>query len=227
MEKEINILDMLNVVLYRKWIVIICIILSAILAFSASVFLIDPTYTSVGTLYVRNVEEQRGSNVDIATITASQIMVNTCIEIMKSETFADIVAREVNLGYTAKEIKLMTQMAALNETEILQIAVNNNDPEHAALILNSILNNADGAIKEIMQAGSATVLDAAKVPVAPTSPNVIKNTIIGAMLGAVLSVLIIMAIHMFDTTVRDEEDIAERYDFPVLGVIPTIKSERN
>ena len=225
MEKEINIIEMINVIFHRKWIVLTSLVLAAVLTFLYSSFLIEPMYTSTGTLYVRNVQEKRGSNVDIAEITASQILVNTYIEILKSDTFTNIVANDVNLGYTSNEIKSMMSLAALNETEILQISVRNTDPYHAALILDSILNNSDMEIQRIVQAGSATVLDPAKVPLHPSSPNVMKNTVLGAFLGAVMSILIIIAIHLLDVTVRDENDLTERYGFPVLGVIPTIKPE--
>ena len=182
-------------------------------------------YTSTGSLYVRNAEEVIDDRVDNNEVITSRNLVNTYIEILRSDTFTTKIANDINLGYTAGQIKSMITMNALNQTEILQIRVENRNPEHAAIIVNSILNNADEEIIRIVKAGSVEVIDNGRIPVVPTSPNIAVNTISGAILGAVISMLIIIVIHIMDISVHGEEDIVDRYEIPVLGVIPTIKNE--
>ncbi|MBQ6998200.1 MAG: hypothetical protein IJN62_00225 [Clostridia bacterium] len=227
MEREINISEVIDLVLRRLWIIVTCVTVTTIISFCYSSYLVEPVYTSTGTLYVRNVEEVKDDRVDVSEINASQRLVNTYIEILRSDTFTKIIANDVNLGYTSRQIKGMLSMKSLNGTEILQIDVNSTNPDHAAVIVNSILKNADEEIIRIVKAGSVEIIDNGDIPTEPTSPNIALNTVSGAVIGGIISVLIIILIHIMDVSVRGEEDMADRYEIPVLGVIPTIKNEGN
>lgn len=227
LEREINISEVIDLVLRRLWIIVACITVTTVISFCYSTYFIAPTYTSTGSLYVRNVQEKIDDTVDVGEINASKSLVSTYIEILRSETFTKKIADDVGLGYSAGQIKGMLAMNALNSTEILQIKVSNTNPSHAAIIVNSVLKNADEEILRIVEAGSVKIIDTGKIPTSPTSPNVALNTMSGAIMGAILSILIIIAIHLMDVSVRGEEDVVEKYEIPVLGVIPTIKNEGN
>ncbi len=227
LEREINISEVIDLVLRRLWIIVACVTITTIISFCYSSYLVEPIYTSTGTLYVRNVEEVKDDRVDVSEINASQRLVNTYIEILRSDTFTKIIADDVNLGYTSRQIKAMLSMNSLNGTEILKIDVNSTNPDHSAVIVNSILKNADEEIIRIVKAGSVEIIDNGDIPTEPTSPNVALNTVAGAVIGGIISVLIIILIHLMDVSVRGEEDMADRYEIPVLGVIPTIKNEGN
>ncbi len=60
----------------------------------------------------------------------------------------------------------------------------------------------------------------ASLPVAPSSPKVARNLIIGAVLGLVLGILVAFAYDYFDTSVKTLEDAERHLGLPVLGVIP-------
>ena len=65
------------------------------------------------------------------------------------------------------------------------------------------------------------ILDHANLPVSPSSPNIPLNTLIGILLGAILSVLMIFVTEMMDTRIKSADDLGDRYTLPVLGVIPS------
>lgn len=56
-----------------------------------------------------------------------------------------------------------------------------------------------------------------------TSPRVTTNTAIGALLGAVVTYLAYFVAHLMYSRVYTEEDLKERFDFPVLAQIPRIE----
>lgn len=227
MEKEIKISDVVGLILSKKWIILSCVLLCAIGTYVYSAFFVDPVYTSTGKLYVSNVQDKRNNNVELSEMTTSARLVNTYVEILKSEYFTNKIAEEVNLGYSGQEIKKMLSMASINNTEILQININCEDPNHAAAILNTILYSADEELIRVVKAGSVSIIDNGKVPIEPSAPNVMSNTVLGAILGAFLSAVIIIAILLLDVTVRSEDELSDKYGYPILGVIPPIKAERN
>ena len=55
------------------------------------------------------------------------------------------------------------------------------------------------------------------------SPNVGKNTLLGAVVGAVLTYVAVLIVSVLDTRVKREKDLKARFaQFPVLGQIPHI-----
>ena len=59
----------------------------------------------------------------------------------------------------------------------------------------------------------------------PVSPNVIKNTVLGAMAGFVLSMAIIVLANLFNDTIATPEDVEKKIGLNVLGTLPVEESE--
>ena len=60
------------------------------------------------------------------------------------------------------------------------------------------------------------------ISTAPVSPNVRLNTILGALIGMVMSVSYIFLKELFDVRVKNVEDLVTRFKYPVLGTVPEI-----
>jgi polysaccharide chain length determinant protein (PEP-CTERM system associated) len=70
------------------------------------------------------------------------------------------------------------------------------------------------------------VLDPARVPERPYSPNVMRIDLVGAALGLMLGVCLVGFLEYRDTTFKTEEDVFELLKLPVLALIPMMASER-
>ena len=56
----------------------------------------------------------------------------------------------------------------------------------------------------------------------PVSPNVRNSIILGALIGFVLSISVILLKELFDVRVKSSDDLIARFSYPVLGTIPEI-----
>lgn len=128
----------------------------------------------------------------------------------------------MDLPYSNQTLRGMISANALNSTEILEVKVTSKDPEEAAEIANTLAKLAPPEIIRVVQAGGVELIDEAVVNVNPVAPNIQLNTVIGALLGAVLACLGILILAMLDTRIKSEEDLQRQYELPVLGVIPDI-----
>jgi capsular polysaccharide biosynthesis protein len=90
------------------------------------------------------------------------------------------------------------------------------------MIVNTIIDVAPEQIVRVVKAGGVEIIDSAKLPLDPSSPNIKMNTLIGVFHRFFLSFVIIILIVKFDTKVRDEEDLTKSFTIPVLGSIPTL-----
>jgi len=221
-EQSVNLSEVLNIFAKRWWIILLSGLLVGLLTFAYSAYLIDPTYTSSGTLYVVNNRENQVHTYTASEYTLSVQLVNTYSEILKSDTFCQTISKRLNSRVSASQVKAMLAMNGVGETEILRVSAVSKSPELAREVVQEVLNNAPEEIMRVVKAGSVEIIDNAGMPVEPTSPNVRRNTVVGCLAGLILAALIIYILEMFDTTVKDEDELSEKYQIPVLGIIPDL-----
>ena len=91
----------------------------------------------------------------------------------------------------------------------------------SADIANEITNVFEEKIYDIMQIENVTTLTNAKVPQKKSGPSTTKNTMIGAMVGLVICVAIVLIQMFTDTKVKTEEEVKKIFtDYPIIGSIP-------
>jgi polysaccharide chain length determinant protein (PEP-CTERM system associated) len=71
------------------------------------------------------------------------------------------------------------------------------------------------------------VLDAARVPNRPVSPNRLLVNGVGLGIGVALGVLLVALTMLRDTTFRTETDIAQTLALPVLAMVPYVESDED
>lgn len=98
----------------------------------------------------------------------------------------------------------------------MKITVKSDNPEWARQVCEQITVVSPDVILESVEAGSVKVISSAAVNPTPVSPNVGRNTMLGGVLGLVISVGIIL----LDNKIHTEDDIAKYLDLAVVGVIP-------
>ena len=111
----------------------------------------------------------------------------------------------------------------MKDTQIISVKVVDTIPERAQDIANETANIFKQSIGDIMNVDNVQILDGATLPEEPSSPKVMKNTAIGAILGFILAVAIAMIKELSDTRIKTSEDVTTEFDIPVLGLIPDRK----
>lgn len=225
---EIDLVRLGSAVLKRIWIVIISAILCGALALVGTVFLISPKYQSSALLYVNNTNtmSQAGmlAGVSYADITASKTLVDSYLVILHSRgTLLDVI-EYAQVDRTYGQVRSMISSSAVNETEIFQVVVTSTDPYEAEAIANAIAEVLPKRIASIIEGSSAKVVDYAVVPSAASSPSKSKNTILGALIGVLLSVGVIVLVELFDITLKEEEDIKRCSRYPILASVADMES---
>lgn len=76
-----------------------------------------------------------------------------------------------------------------------------------------------------VRSGSITKLDAATLPAAPVTPNLVKNMLVALILGIGLAVVIAVLIESFDDRLRSSEDVERKLGTPLLGFTPYVADD--
>ena len=220
---ELDLKKTLSVLFSKIWLIITVTVLSGALFFTWSRYFIVPRYTSQALLYVSNMSERKSSILTTSDVSVSKELVETCVVILNSRTVLDKVAEEAGLGYTGPQLRGMISADSVSGTEVFRISVTHTNPLEAQIIADAIIKVAPSEIKRVMNAGAVTVVDYATLPISPSSPNIPRNTILGAFLGAFLVIGIIIVRQMFDNRVKSEFVLVENFDLPIIGMIPSFK----
>lgn len=214
---------LLQAIWQKVWLVVLTSVLGAELAFAGTYFLITPEYEAAAKFYVNNSSISVGSasvSLSSGDLTTSRNLVDSYIVILNTRESLNDVIDYAGVDRTYAEVKKMLSAEAVNETEIFQVTVTSTDPQEAEAIANAIAYILPKRISSIIEGTSAKVVEAAVVPSAPSSPSYTTNTLIGFLLGFVLTVAIIALREIFDITIRTEEDVTQICKHPVLAAIP-------
>lgn len=224
---EIDVMKLLFLYLSKWWLILLCAVVGAGIMFLYTKNFITPLYQAKVTIYVNNaVSGQQIESVSGSNLSASQQLVNTYVNILRSDTVLEKVVDSTGLDLTAEEIREIMSASQVDGTELFDIYISDPDPEMAAFIANKMAEVAPGEIEEFVEGSSTKIVDYAKVPEEPYTPSYKKNLALGAIVGILLIVVILTVRDLLDVRIKSEEDLAEISDLPVLGRIPAFSSSR-
>ena len=223
LKEEINLVKILEIILKLWWFVLVFAIIAGLVAFSISSFLMTPKYTSTARVYVDGgAQKATGSGTTYSELTTNTRLVSTYIEVLCGDTYLNSIAKKSDYNISGTQIKGNITMNSANQTEILEIKYADTSPEKSQEILQLILDNAQREINRIISGCQVNVVDNASLPTSSSSPNIKQNTFIGIFIGVVLGIAIIFVRELLDTRIKDEDDLKNKYNIPVLGVIPNL-----
>ncbi len=221
---KIDIKQILKMIIDNIIIVIACVVIFGLGFFLYKEFVTVPLYSSSVSLYLNNVDDdmKSGDKVLGTDISASQMLIPSCVEIVKSNRMLNEVAKKDGLDYTAKQIGGMVSAAHIENTEIFTIRVVCANSKDAAIIADTFAKVAPGIITKIIGATSVNVIDFALERKTPINANTTKNIIFGMIIGFIVACAYIILRELFDSRIKNEVDLEKLFDYPILGVIPKI-----
>lgn len=222
---EIDLLDLIKLLWSKIWIIIISMVLCATIAFSASIFMIPPKYTATAMMYVNNSSLSVGSSTitfSSSQLSAAKSLLDVYVIILESRTTLEAAIEKADLNYTYGQLKSMVSSGSVNNTEIFNISATCTNPADAELIVDTLVEILPERISDIVDGSSVRVVDHAILPTGSSSPSYTRYAFMGAIVGAVISAAVIIIRDLMDTTVRDEEYLRNRYNIPILAVVPDV-----
>lgn len=202
----------------KKYIVLIMVVpvVFAIIGAIVSIYLIDPVYESSTTLIV-NQNNNSTEAINKGDVDLSKSLIYTYAEMAKSNTVLDNTKNRLNIDSIGADT---ISVSPVRDTQILKIAVRNNDPILATDIANTLVEEFTLEIARITKSENVAVVDFAKVPKNPIKPNKLMNTVIAGMLGGMLILFVVFLKEYLDNTIKTERDIEKYLGISIIGTIP-------
>lgn len=221
---EIDLGELLFDLWLNKLEIIIAMAFGAVAAFFLSTCVMQPEYTSHTSLYVLAKQETNANTITTADLSVGTQLTNDYVVLMTSRPVLEQTIAELGLDITTDELAGMIKVTNDTNTRILKIAVTNKDPEMARKIADTLRTAVSEQIISVMNIDAVNTVEDASLPVEPSSPNVKRNTLIGLLIGLVLSAGLIVLRSIMDDTVKNSDDVEKYLGVPVMGLIPDSES---
>ena len=219
---EIDVFQLFRTLWKRKLVILLVAIITSSVAFAYSTFVIKPEFTSTTRIYVVNRNQGEKSGLTNQDLQAGSYLVKDYREIILSQDVLEKVVSDLKLDLTPKGLANKIKVTVPVDTRIVSISVNDRVPEEASRIANSLREVAAQKIISITRVSDVTTLEEARPAISPSSPNIRRNTVIGAGLGAGLVIVVVLLIELFDDRVKRPEDIEDVMEISLLGIIPNL-----
>lgn len=242
MEETINIKDLIRLILSKIWLIIIITILGGAAAFGISKTLLPLEYSSHITMYVQSYYGNSEDMESQSNISNSKQLVNTYMEVLKDDAVMNAVGDMLleqyersalekcfsfsNNKISTSSLRSTLAISSVTDTSAVNVVSTTKNADIAAAICNNLTKIAPEYVNEAVGVGSINTIDKAKVYPTPVSPNVVKNTLLGAIAGMILTILIVFLVDFFDNTIKASDYINEKYQKAILGEIEQFGSDK-
>lgn len=183
-----------------------------------------PTYRATSQVFV---QARTGNGVaDLnsgASFASQQIM--SYAELATTPYVLDEVIDDLGLEITPARLARDIQVSVEEGSFLLRISASADDPRLAARIADATAANLQEAVASLSPASTADsvelrIVAEAVVPAAPSSPNIVRNALLGVVLALLAGIATALVRSLLNTRVRTIADLQGSTDRIVLGAIP-------
>ena len=219
---EIDVFQLLKILWKRKFLITLVAIVTGVVAFAYSSFIVKPEYTSTTRIYVVNRNQGDKPGLTNQDLQAGSYLVKDYREIILSQDVLEKVTTDLKLDLPSKGLASKIKVTVPADTRIVSISVTDRAPEEASRIANSLREVAAQKIISVTRVSDVTTLEEARPATSPSSPNIRRNTMIGFLAGAVVMIVTVLLIELLDTRVKRPEDVEDVMQIALLGVVPNL-----
>jgi capsular exopolysaccharide synthesis family protein len=130
---------------------------------------------------------------------------------------------ETESRYSREVDRLKHDALALNEKEVDYKRLLREASNAAELYTLLLKRHNESGLQQDNRANNIRILDKARVPSAPVSPNLKNVIVLGIALSLFLGIGLAFVLDLLDRTVKTQEDIEQVMGSPVLGFVPTVQ----
>lgn len=215
-EVEIDLSQLLKLLKKNIRLIIILALVGIIIAASATTFLISKKYQSQGSVLLK--ADVVNGSLDSTQVNTNKMMVNNYVKLLQGNNIQDQVAK--NLNITSAEVRSSLSITNTTDTQIIEISSTTVDPGLSKRIVDETISVFTTLIQEKLDVTNVTIVDQPEVNPNPVSPSMVKNVIIGAVVGIVISLGYLLLTYLLDTKIKNGEQVEQYLGVPLLGIVP-------
>ena len=216
-EIEIDLLEIIRVLFAKIWMIILATVIGLAIAAGVTVLMIKPLYTSTATMYVLT---KTTSITSLADVQMGTQLTQDYMVVITSRPVLEEVIENLGLNMSYGELKGSISVNNPANTRFLEITVSNHDAYLAKKIVDELANVSAKSMAEVMDTQAPNIMDYGQIPAGPSSPSLLKNSVIGALIGFIIACGLIVVTYLMNDSIKTSEDIEKYLGINTLGLIP-------
>lgn len=223
-EIEIDLAEVFRRMLARLPMMLAAGLLTALIAFFVSRFVMAPAYESTTKIYV--LSRQENSSVTYSDLQMGTQLTQDYAELIQGRYVLEQVAEILSLDMSYEALRGMVSVSVPDDTRIISISVSDSDPVRAMEIANCIRETATVYITDVMDIEAVNVVETAFLPTRKSGPNVKLITLLGGLLGIFAIAAVAVTEYLMDDTIKTAEDVERYLELSTLAMIPLSENEK-
>lgn len=214
--------DLLEIIRKRLWVILTVTILLVVAAVGISL-LLTPKYEASARILVGQKQGTSDSYSLGSDVQGLQQLTQTLTALASGRPIVEAVIKQQKLSMNPETFKERLDVQQVPDTQIVQIAYEDSNPERARRVANAVGEVFSKRISEVSPEASgvtATVWEPAVLPEEPTSPNIPLNILLALALGLALGVVLALLLDYLDDSWRSSEEVEQVTGVPTFGMIP-------
>ena len=181
----------LELLWFRKWLILSVTVIGAVLGFLVASCLVTPQYTAENELYFSAYTGNHKSVTDLQLENSRGLAESYSVymgEAFMLERAEEHQPRTLSKHYTAGELSRAISIRVDNDSNVIFFKVTTESPEDSKIICDFYSEFSMREIVELTKVGSYEIFNETKLPEAPSFPNPFLFALLGAVIGLVLTV---------------------------------------
>jgi capsular polysaccharide biosynthesis protein len=229
MEETISLKDIFQT-LRKRLVMIMTITLLAVMASAVvTFFLMTPKYDASTQILVNQSNANNTSLYQTNSVQTNVQLVNTYSVIINNPSVLNQVIKKLNLDMTTDELKDMLTVSTEQNSQVFTLTAETTSPSQSVRIVNGVAAAFRAQVQKVMNVDNVSILSPANVASSldPVKPKATINLAIAFVVGLMVSVGLAFLLEYLDNTIKNEDDIEQILNLPVLGVVSEIKSSHS
>lgn len=196
---EIDLMELVGLYISRIRLILVALVIGAVAMGLITFFLITPKYTASTKIYM--VSASSGSAIDLTDLNIGTSLSSDYAVLMDIRPIYEDVIADLDLPYTWQQLQGMVSISSISNTRVIRLDVVSANPQEAADIANDMAQKALSYLPELMETSTPHIAETAIVPKRPSSPSMVKNVVLGALVAVVLALAYLTFIYISDDSI--------------------------
>ncbi|QPG72103.1 polysaccharide biosynthesis tyrosine autokinase [Mycolicibacterium mucogenicum] len=212
-----------------RWITVCASIVVAVVGAIAVTWATTPLYQASTQLFVSASASGTATDINQGNLFSQQRVISYA-QLLMGKTLAQRTVDKLKLGIPAAELQSKVKATVKPNTVLINVDVLDASPVQAAEIANALSDEFVNMVRELetpehgVQPDARVVVEQrASVPERPVVPDIVENILIGLGVGILLGIVLAVARHVLDNTLKGRESVEEIAGAGMVGGIPLDK----
>ncbi|KAA9004685.1 capsular biosynthesis protein [Paenibacillus spiritus] len=221
---ERTILDYLNLIKKRLWLVVLFVLISCATTYYVSKNVVVPEYRASGQLLVNASTPVAGNSLN--DLNFSLNLIESYKDILLSPTIMKaVVDAHPEFGLTEGELAGKIELKTSEKSQVINLSVTDESYPTAAGIVNAVSQTFIRSLPALMKMDNVTFLTPAdpQANPAPATGGYAMNLVISFVVSLMAALAVILLMESLNQTLRTEKEAEALLGLPVIGSIPVIR----